>query len=196
MEKRRMSPKGFLNKCNSKAAASAAGFLKAYREYLLTGEVSESTAPIVRKMDAGELLPTPALSEIRQAVMNHIMAETIARAEKQIENAGKQAVSKGFEATVYVAGEVYVDEKGVEWRKSFNKPQEAQRWADRRLFELPNSVAEVLHNGNHWEDIPREDAIARMLKRPGVPVMKRKPRSGPLSWGMKIREGKTSFSRG
>lgn len=202
----KMTPKGFLKKLNSKAALSALGFLAAHREYLTSGELADILRPIVEKVDNGALLPTPALSQIRQAVMDHILAAEVAKAEKAIEKAnapgGTGSASKPFQAVILdVAGRVqtYIDSQGKEkeYRQNFNLPQEAERWVDRRLVDgAPNWHGEVMHNGAPWDTIERDQSMARLFKRPLSPVMKKPPTPGKLSGHIKIRAKHHSFSQG
>ena len=203
---KKMTPKGFLKKLNSKAAASALGFLAAYRDYLTSGELADTLRPIIKRIDNGALLPTPALSEIRQAVMDHILAVEIAKAEKAIAKAnapgGTGSASKPFQAVILdVAGRVqtYINAQGEvkEYRQNFRLPQEAERWVDRRLVDgAPNWHGEVMHNGAPWDTIERDQSMARLLKRPLHPFMKKSPTPGKLSGQIKIRAKHHSFSQG
>lgn len=204
MADKKMTAKGFLRKLNSKAALSALGFLAAHRDYLVSGELAETLRPIVERVDKGELLPTPALSEIRQAVMSHIMAAEIAKAEKAIEKANKAggSASKTFQAIILDSAgrvQVSVNERGEqkELRQNFKLPQEAERWVDRRLVEgSPNWHGEVLHNGAPWDEITRDESMARMYKRAKHPFMKRQASPGKLTGQIKIRAKQASFSKG
>lgn len=80
-----MTPKMFLARSTGKV--SAAAFLAQYREYLLTGKLAELTMPILQKLDKGEVMPTPALNEIRSIVAAH-EAELIAEVNNK--KVGKQ----------------------------------------------------------------------------------------------------------
>jgi len=194
-----MTAKGFYKKLNSKAAASALGFIAAHREYLLTGDLSELVKPILDRIDSGELYPTPAISELKQVVAGHILATEKAKADKAIErvSSGGNRSSKAFEAVIIdSAGWIVLDDEGKDLRKTFDKPQEAERWVDRRLFDRPNTTGEVMHRGAPWETIEREDSIARILRRPKTPFMKRRPNPGNLSGRMKASETKVTFSNG
>lgn len=196
---RKMTAKGFYKKLNSKAAASALGFIAAHREYLMSGELSELTKPILDKIDAGELYPTPAILELKQVVACHILNMEKAKADKAIERASRNSgrSSKAFEAVILDSvGRIVLDDDGKDLRKTFDKPQEAERWVDRRLFEHPNTIGEVIHHGSPWETIERDDSIARILKRPKSPFMKRRPNPGNLSGRMKASETKVTFSKG
>lgn len=206
MTTRKMTPKTFLKKLNSKAAASAIGFLAAHREYLTSGELADTLRPIVEKVDQGQLMPTPALSEIRQAVMDHILAAELAKAEKAIARANKPggtgSATKPFQAVILNSAgivQTYVNNQGEEkeYRQNFRLPQEAERWVDRRLVDgAPNWHGEVLHHGSPWDTIEREASMARVLKRPLSPFMKRSPSPGRLSGQIKIRAKHHSFSQG
>jgi len=196
---KKMTAKGFYNKLNSKAAASALGFIAAHREYLMSGELSELTKPVLDRVDSGELFPTPAISELKQIVAGHILAMEKAKADKAIERSSRVSTrtAKAFEAVILDnAGRIVLDDEGNDLRKAFEKPQDAERWVDRRLFDNPNTVGEVLHNGSPWETIERGDSIARILKRSKRPFMKKSPTPGKLSGQIKIRGKSQSFSMG
>jgi len=206
MATKKMTPKAFLKKLNSKAAASAIGFLAAHRDYLISGELADTLRPIVEKMDQGQLMPTPTLSEIKQAVLDHILTAEAAKAEKAIARAnsagGGTRSNKPFQAIILnVAGivQTYVNNKGEkkELRQNFKLPQEAERWVDRRLIDgAPDWHGEVLHHGSPWDMIKRDEAMVRVLKRPMSPVLKRSPTSDKLSRQIKIRAKHYSFSQG
>lgn len=199
MTTKQMTPKGFFKKLNSKAAASALGFIAAHREYLLNGDLAELTKPILDRLDSGELFPTPAISKLKQVVASHIINMEKAKADKAIERASRVSnrIAKAFEAVILDnAGRIVLDDEGKDLHKTFDKPQDAERWVDRRLFDNPNTYGEVLHNGAPWETIQRDDSIARLLKRPKTPFMKKSPTPGKLSGQIKIRAKNQSFSRG
>ena len=199
MTTRKMGPKGLLQKAN-RATVSAIAFFEAYREYLTTSEVSYVTAPIVARIDAGELFPTPALSEIKAAVLGHIMVMDLLAAKDSIEKASKPKVSKKpFTACIRDgAGNVCIDEKGKEIKGSFDLPQRASEWCDRRLFEqYPDCFGEVLHRGEHYEFVNRNDSLARILKPARMAVHKtNKPGQGKLGFGVKAKQSKATFSHG
>jgi hypothetical protein len=209
---RKMSPRGFLAKTNTKAALTVKSFLDSYREYLTTGEVSYSTKLIVEKLDNGEILPTPALNEIKAAVLAHILEVERIKAEESIENSSKNSspgTKKHFQAKIIdaatgeVAQRVKDDGEVEELVKGFDLPQDAERWVDRRLFDGSPSwygVVKHLTAKNKERDtdiINRDDSIARILKKPGKPVTKSpKFSSNQLGWGVKVRESAIRFSRG
>lgn len=203
---RKMTARGFLAKTNTKAAMSAKGFIDGYREYLLTGEVAYVTAPIVEKLDNGALLPTPALNEIRDAVFAHVLELDRIKAEESIEKAGSPSVNseKHFHVTVIDAatGMVCMREKEdgtlEKLSKRFSKPQDAERWADRRLFDgAPSWFAKVTHHDTPWDIIERDDAIARILKRPrNASTRTVKYGGSSLNFGTKVKETTVKFSQG
>ncbi len=199
MAERKMGPKGLLQKANS-AKVSAIAFFEAYREYLLTSEVSYVTAPILQKVDAGEVMPTPALTELKQAVMGHIMLVDLLKAKESIENASKPSQSKKpFSAVIRDgSGNILLDEKGKEVKQNFDLPQRASEWCDRRLFEQSSDCfGEVFHRGVHYEFVNRDDSLARILKPARMAIHKtNKPGQSKLGFGVKAKQSKSTFSHG
>lgn len=202
-KERKMSPKGFLAKTNTKAANSAIAFLAQYREYLTTGEVADKTSPIVAKVDAGELLPTPALREIQFAVMTHIIEADTAKMEQSVQHQGKTGTRKPWRTTIFdAAGNVQVRDKEdgdeEDLIKGFDLGQEADRWADRRLFDGAEGwYALVEHTiiPNVSSRIERGDAIARILKKPKGPTVHVKGKSTKtLGFGVKAKQTRVTFS--
>lgn len=81
--------------------------------------------------------------------------------------------------------------------KEFKKPQDAQRWVDRRLFDNPNCNGVIEQGGVHYEDIRRDDSIARILKRPcSYACRKTAPTQSRLSFGMSVHSDICHFSQG
>lgn len=212
-KKRTMSAKGFLHKSNGKAALNAIAFLAAHREWLQTGELALFTTPILLKVDSRELMPTPALEQIKEVVLAHHLAEEIRIAQEKMAKAGEptEGKSKNYVATVWNSkGEIVQapDSNGKikDLKDSFDTSTQAERWADNRLFEgAPDwfCVVETTHvfkqDGSPFTaTILRDDSIARILKRPKAPVMKaqKSGKGGKLSWGVKVHESKASFSHG
>lgn len=207
MAERKMTAKGFLAKTNQKAAASASGFLAAYREYLLTGEVAYATADIVAKVDSKELMPTPALDEIKRVVLAHVLEIDRIKAEEAIERANnpQSNSNKPFEARILDAAAgssvcTRIKEDGTSEKliKKFDKPQDAERWVDRRLFDgAPSWYGVVTHRSAEWDVIERDTSIGRILKRPqGLVTKSNKFGSGGLGFGVKVHEKPVKFSRG
>lgn len=204
-KERKMSPKGFLAKTQTKAANSAIAFLAQYREYLTTGEVADKTSPIVAKVDAGELLPTPALREIQYAVMAHIIEADQAKLEQSQHQATRTGTRKPWKATVYdAAGNVQTriknDGDEEELVKGFDLGQEADRWADRRLFEGAEGWYAIVEHTvltNIATRIERADSMARILKQPkGPTVAVRGKSTKTLGFGVKVKESRSTFSHG
>jgi hypothetical protein len=218
---RTMSAKGFLTKSNShKALTSALGFLAVHKEYLLTGEISYATVPIVARFDSGEIIGSVALDEIKRAVLDHIQKVAVLAAEESLEKAQEKVQKtnkepkapkskKSFEAMILDAatGEIaqrVKDNGEIESLvKGFDMPQDCERWVDRRLFDgCPSWYGVVTHKkaifAEHAVDIiERGDSIARILKKPGKPVMKQHTKtSSSLGFGVKVRESATRFSHG
>jgi hypothetical protein len=204
-KQRAMSPKGFLAKTSTRAANSAGAFLASYREYLTTGELAPLVSPILARLDAGQILPTPALTEVKYAVMTHIINTDVAKMEKvSTQSAAKGKTTKAWRATVYNAeGVVQTRETPdgpEELIKGYDLAQEADRWADRRLFEGAEGwYALVEHTtlSNVVSRIERNDSIARILKQPKGPSIQQKGKSTKtLGFGVKCKESRCSFSRG
>jgi len=197
MAERKMGPKGLLRKANS-ATVSAIAFIDQHREYLTQGEVSYATAAIVAKVDNGELYPTPALSEIKHAVMSHIMMVDLLKAQESIEKP-KKVSKKPFSACIRDgSGNVLEDEKGKELRQNFDLPQRASEWCDRRLFEQSaDCFGEVFHREVHYEFVNRDDSLARILKPQRMALHKtNKPGQTKLGFGVKAKNSKATFSHG
>lgn len=204
-KERKMTPKGFLHKTTTKAAASAIAFLAQYRAYLTTGELASATSPIIAKLDAGELLPTPALQEIQYAVMTHIIQADAQKMEASHSQGGGGGTKKPWRATVYDASGVIMSrtkESGEEEElvKGFDLSSDADRWCDRRLFEGTHGWYAIVEHTvipNVASRIERGDAMARILKQPkGPTVAVRGKSTKTLGFGVKAKESRASFSRG
>lgn len=201
-KERKMSPKGFLAKTQTKAANSAIAFLAQYRDYLVNGEVKDACSPIIAKVDAGELLPTPALREIQYAVMTHIIEADAAKADKASEPATKQT-RKPWRTTIYDAAGVVqtrTNSKGEEEDliQGFDLGQRANEWGDRRLFEGTHGWYAIVEHTvltNVSSRIERGDAMARILKQPKGPAIHQKGKSTKtLGFGVKAKQTRVTFS--
>lgn len=198
---RTMTPKGFLHKTTTRAANSAGAFLAQYREYLTTGELAPIMTPIIRQVDEKLLMPTPALKLVQAAVMGHIIATDQAKAEEAIERANEPKAVKTWVACIKDAeGNVctrMTNDGEEDLLKSFEHPQEADRWVDRRLFDgAPDWYGEVEGLGTHVY-VERADAIARVLKQPKGPAIHKKAvTTKTLGFGVKAHQTRASFSRG
>jgi hypothetical protein len=203
-----MGPKGFLYRTNT-GKHSADGFIAQHRVWLETGELSLLVSPILRKLDAKEILPTPALTEIQNVVLGHIMAEEIRKGEEAMarrESEGGTVLS--WVATIYnskdeIQTRVSSQGKVEELHQGFNLGQEADRWVDRRLVEGESDwYGIVAHTSITIQGTPlssvisRKDAIARIFKRPLHPFMKETKNAGKLSFGVKSKPFVAHFSKG
>jgi len=203
-KERKMTPKGFLHKTTTKAANSAIAFLTQYREYLTTGEVKEACAPIIAKVDSGELLPTPALKEIQYAVMTHIIVSDSTKADKSaVEPKVKGQTRKAWRSTIYDAAGVVqtrTNGKGEEEDliQGFDLSQRANEWADRRLFEGTHGWYAIVEHTvipNISSRIERGDSMARILKQPKGPAIQQKGKSTKtLGFGVKAKQTRVTFS--
>jgi len=203
-----MTLKGFLYKASGKISAQA--FLSQHREWLENGEVKEIISPILSKVDTGEMYPTPALEEIRLAVYSHMMAR-----ESQIieEKKEKDLLRKKFFAskagkflsTIYDNDNNIVTElknkdgieEEVELVKHHNMPQDAVRWIDRKLIDLPNCFGIIEYMGKYYSTVERSDSLFRVLKKPAkCACRKTAATQSRLSFGMKVYNDVARFSRG
>lgn len=218
MTERKMTEKGFIRKATSGKVAAAA-FLAQHREWLTTGTLASLTSPILAKLDAGSLMPTPALAEINTAVLGHMVAREIVKGEAAAVREPREASSgttrtvKPYTATIYDAhGNVctrtveVTTEEGTEIKvkdliSNFDSSVKAEGWCDRRLDdEGPGAFAEIVHNGEgftHVMRVERDAAIGRLYgkRRPG-PVTKGSPKSAPLGNSMRAKGDHFHFSRG
>lgn len=198
-----MSPKGFLAKA-TRPNVSAAAFLAAHRDYMTTGELASILSPVLHKVDTGELLPTPALNVIATAVMGHIIASDIQKLDDKVNNPPEAAKPKPWITTIYNAAGVIqtrINPKGEveDLVKGFEMGQEADRWADRRLFEGASDwYAEVANaKVNLMNRVERSEAIARILKQPKGPSIHQKAATTKsLGFGVRAKQDRSSFSRG
>jgi hypothetical protein len=200
-----MTTKRFLKLASGKVSAQA--FLTAHRTFLTTGELAPLASPILIKVDAGELLPTPALESISQVVLSHFMAQEIRKAEEKIAASQEREESsvKNWMVTIFDSRgniQTRVNDKGetVELQETFELASMADRWADRRLFLdcTSDCHAVVEHTSLPVRTIvERQDAMARILKPSKGPVSKKMgTRDGKLSFGVKAKQDRASFSHG
>lgn len=205
-----MTFKGFLSKASGKVSADA--FLASHRAWLENGELASLTSPILRKLDEKAILPTPALEDIKSLVMNHILTATSITPSEQSNKLPKEtkAPIKSWIATIYDGkGEVQThtkpDGSQEDLCKSFDTASDADRWTDRRLFEGASDwYGVVSHTSmlNKYNEplssvIMRDDAMGRILQVSKGPVMKGQSKSaGKLSFGVKVHNDRSVFSRG
>lgn len=201
---RKMTPKGFLHKARSKAANSALAFIAAHREFLTTGELGSVTGPILVKLDSKEILPTPALGEIKQAVLGFMVAEQITAGQAKLERASEpKASTKVYTATVYtdtgeIATRINAEGETINMVQKFEDYIRAQDWCDRRLaLDSGNGwTATIIDNRSQRESkVDRDDAFARFFKRPKAPTM-RQSGTGDGKWRMRAKGDHFHFSRG
>lgn len=212
MSERKMTVKGFLHKANAKVSALA--FLAQHRVWLETGEHAEVTSPILRMLDEEQLLPTPALDLLKEAVLTHHLRVESAKAERRIEEnqnpSGHSRTNKSWVARIFNKDGHLVETantKGeiVDLEMMFDMASDADRWTDRRLFEgAPDWFGVVQHTSITRTDgepittvIMRDDAIARILKRPAQAASKKQGKGdGKLSFGCKVHQSRATFSHG
>lgn len=203
-KERKMTEKGFLHKSGS-SKVSAIAFLAAHREYLTNGTIGQMVSPIIAKVDSQELMPTPALTQIRKLVLNHLVAREILEAERKM-NAppGTRKSTKPYRATVYTKDgdiAIKVNDEGEEKDlvQGFDDAVTAEGWIDRRLVEGENGWFGQIVNETtaYTTNVDRDDSFARVYKRPKKPVMHRQAKStGSLSFGVKVHNDHFHVSKG
>ncbi len=207
-KERKLTPKWFLHKTTTKAANSALAFITAHRDFLTMGELASKTSPILAKLDNKELFPTPALNQIKQAVLDHMIALEANKFEQAIEKAqndeaqGKKSkpfVAQILNAKMELCTRLKDNGEIEELQKEFDLPQEAQRWCDRRLVEgAPDWHATIddARTGTH-EYILRNESIQRTFRKKKGPTMHpRKMTTDKLSFGVRAKQDRASFSHG
>lgn len=207
MTTKALSPKMLLHRANT--AKSALGFIQAYREYMVSGELADLLSPIVSKVDAGVLMATPAKDEIAAAVMNHVIACDLLKLEqsreKQLQGDTHQpARTKNWTACVVDANEVvqtYINEDGEvkELIKSGDDVSTLDRWLDRALFNGSSEWHGIIEHSvmKVRTVVERADAISRILRQPKGAVSRQQSKSaGKLSFGMKVSNDHSHFSHG
>ena len=195
---RKMSLKGFLNKANSKAANSANAFLTAHKEFLMTGQLGELTGPILIRLDNRELLPTPALSEIKQLVLGYMIAQQVVSGQPKVRDPKDPNTKASTSTSKPYTGEVYDEFNTVIYSQAFEAHIRAQDWCDRRLvLDAGNGwIGKIIDNCTQRESIvDRDSAFSRMLKVNKPPVSK-KTGSGDGKWRMRAVGDHAYFSRG
>lgn len=174
-----------ISRSKTPAMATIAGFM----DYFKNGPVAAYTAPIIEKVEAGTLYPTPALSLLKEAIVAHIVAQSLESAINPKPRAVAEASAPTVKFTAIIIdgnGRQVCDNEGNPLEKDFPLPQRAQGWADRRLFEGASDWRAVILQGDEfWEGIMREDSIARILKQPKSAACRKGKQSTPtLSFGV------------
>lgn len=209
MAERKMSERGFLHRANGKISALA--FLTQHREFLTAGTLAHFTSPILQKLDDGELLPTPALEQIKGVVWDHYAATELLKSEKAMQRAMAPKSEKPYVSTILdakgnVVTKINEEGKEVELRQGFATDSEASGWVDRRLFEGASdwhgTVVATKLRGKAGDVLTivilREDSIARILKK--KPAMATRKVGGAsstkLGFGVKCAQDTCHFSKG
>jgi hypothetical protein len=209
--------KMFLHRATGKALASAAGFLQQHREFLLTGEFASVTAPILEKIDAKELMPTPGLQAIRQAVMDHLLFLSVKEHSEKIETIQASVAEVSDVETVEekdnnpwtvrilnadgnVCTRMTSKGKVEELIKSFPRASAADRWSVLRLLgESVGCVAEMTNHRipNLKTTMLRDDAVAEYFKKgPSCSCHVKSTSGSALSFRPKVHETRATFSHG
>lgn len=207
---REITAKGLRHKAN--IAVSALGFFAGYAEKLAAGQIAEDIdeviSPIVRRINEGKLMPTPALTEVQSVLVTLQMAQDLSKAEFSLLNMKEAREPKAYIATIRDdEGNVMTkeNEKGeiIELEKDFDKQSDAERWCFNRLFRdaEPSWHGEVLFTKalEGVDDtliISREDAMAQILRPGKHPYMHKTKTSSNLTSKMKVKGSSCHFSHG
>jgi len=200
----------WLRKANSKASASALGFIQSYREWLVSSEVAPIATPIIRQVDEGTLMPTNALPQLRDAIFAYMVKQEADQAEAK--HAAKLDQSEGdsegpakvWRATIYNSkGEIVQARKAngkvEDLIQEFSLNQRASEWVDRRLvLDCPSDchgVVTHLPTGRELT-IERADSHARVFRPGKRPVIRNGKPSGGLGFQAKASQTRVTFSAG
>ena len=202
---RALTPKLLLHYSTTSASNSAIGFINKYREYLETGELSPRVSPLLNRLDSKELLPTPCLDLIREAVVAHLIAKDVASFEASqnapaSHSAPKQWIAKVVDESGVIQTRIKENGEEVEMLQPFDKASDAMRWIDRRLA-LDSHFSfhgEIVHSPTQRiEMIEYRVALGRFYKQAKKPVMHQPGKgSQKLSFGGKVSQTRVSFSHG
>jgi hypothetical protein len=209
---RKMTIKRFIHAAST-SKVSPITLIAANQEFLSSDELSDITGPILARIQNGDVLPTPGMNELCQALFAYSLVQKVKQAEKDLEkesNPGKgRATTKAYSATVYnEKHEVCqrINEKGnaVNITANFDLSSEADSWADRRLIEGASDwYAVIVSNTMTGKDglplsltITRDDAFARIYKQGRSAVCKGPAKSSSLKWVGKAKQDHAKFSRG
>ena len=191
-----MTLKGFVRKAT--LAKSAIGFLDAQKEFI---RQHSFLAPTLADYEGGKVAATAALNVIRDIAFAHMVDADIEKARARGAREPKEKAPKSYTVVLFhKEGSRIVDGES----KGFDTLQEADGWADRKLFADASTVhAEILtpmmgkNNQAIKFTIMRQDAIARILKAKKGPMMKNSSsRSGSLSFKPRAKNDTCHFSRG
>lgn len=207
---RAMTAKTFIRK--SSGSVSAEAFIQAQREWLETGELAQFTSPLLARLDAKDILPTPCLEALRGVVLGYKLAQDTRINEVSADKNGRKPKKEyPFVATIYNADGVIqtrMTEEGFEKDliQGFESPSLANNWVDNRLFSgvTPDCYGVIVHTKMIDKNteapmqtiINREDSIARVMKTKRNPVMAKKPQQSSLGWGAKVKNSTCHFSHG
>ncbi len=178
---------------------------------------------IAAKKDT-EIVAAVALEEIRVVVLNHMLVKSITEAEDKLKEQAervargesptpsKPRVPKSWEASIYNAkGEMQFRANSStgeleELSKGFDSSSDADGWVDRRLFEgasdwyseiVSTKIISQKTGLALKQTILRDDAIARILRKPkGAAMHKSAKSTNSLGFGVKAKQDRASFSRG
>ena len=188
--------KGFLHRASS--AKSAIGFLASHKDFI---QQYQSLATILESYESGQEIASVALQKMKDIAFAAMVENELNKAK---EKSAKPNVDKTEKVKKCKNYTVIINVKYGEGKvATFDMMQDAERWADRRLFEDASSVSATIesmlkgkdNNYISWE-IMRGDSIARVLKQKAGPVSKGTAKTSALSFRPKVHNDKAYFSKG
>jgi hypothetical protein len=190
---------GWINKACKLGPFAHAALLAATRSFLMQGDHSAVTLPIMAKVTAGTLYPTPAVTALIHALVAW-QAETSLRLAKERQARGVKlhnwivTVWDGESNAVSVGGKVACED-------SFADCNEACGWADRRLVDsAPSTGFAIIHAQTEKTvlRVTRDEAIERVYPHAKGPFCKRiGGRQNSLAMGRRAaRDTRVVFSHG
>ncbi len=211
---RGMTLKGFLQKAG-KPNISARAFLGSNEAWIATQPGGIDAISIIKEVHAIVLPATEGLHKVIKILSEAELAAKILevkeKAEKKIAKEAKKVVTSSesveeSESELYHTARI-VDEHGkvimdrnskgelVELVKSYKLPQEAKRWACRRMEEIPGTTAELTDSRHPriLEVVSRNEATNYLRAHTKNPILA-KTGVGPGS--QKCQQSRSHFSHG
>lgn len=200
-----MTPQMFLQKAmQKKALASVQGFLDAHKDWLVTGQLSNVTSPIIRQYVQKEIEPASAFKSIVKVVSENMLVENVIK---------ESSVSGSYVVTCYkkIVNEETKQESEVvltrinklgdevEISQGFEQPQRADNWAITRLVEdcPPEAYAKIVSSVSNKEWIlTRARAMSIFFTDKKKKVGPKPPSTSRLGFGVKVHGDRCHFSHG
>lgn len=172
----------------SSGKVSASAYLAQYREDLTKGDHYAVVAPILQKVDAGELYPSPALTMMVRALVDYTLK---VQAQPKVRERKATKPDAPYTCVVYGSDGEALYERGEDSIIS------AQRWSAGKLVAEsdPHSYAVVYRGEGEMARFTRDQAFGLLDGRKiGQAYRKTGSNGGP--WRMKAEGDRFHTSRG